>query len=364
MTGSTAPPTANPAQTVGAVETTERWAARMAPRIDIIGWYQVQLDAEHHSGVVSSRQWSITAANALLAYRDGDGAVPPRGQVTISSIEELKLPDEIVLKLEGGINKFTATATLRRGNDLSEVLHLGEIQNENDDPASEEWEIEYGDACQNRGEGDSALGPFHAVGLALDNALLAEDAHRALLKSAARDPPGSAIDEWPGDRDARLIHTRFDYWPSAARKDVRFEIFRANLPQVPSVGEQVNLKGNPYIVHARGWAIGDEDGNDKLYAYVGVFKAGEFARSAPTPDRAPTQVARVLAEDGEVAAPERPSEEELRSAVEGFAETWGAVGKDPPFDIDRIDAAWTPLWELIRPRVVQTTDNGDAEGES
>ena len=77
--------------------------------------------------------------------------------------------------------------------------------------------------------------------------------------------------------DAMLIRTRFDYWPSAARGNARVEIYRADLPRVPNVGEVINIKGNPYIVHARGWAIGDdEDGTGKLYAFVGVFKAGEF----------------------------------------------------------------------------------------
>ena len=50
--------------------------------------------------------------------------------------------------------------------------------------------------------------------------------------------------------------------------------------------------------------------------------------------------------------PQKPTvsqlEEEARSAVECFAGVWEAVGKEPSFDIDRIDAEWGKLWDLLR----------------
>jgi len=67
------------------------------------------------------------------------------------------------------------------------------------------------------------------------------------------------------------IQTRFDLWPSAANKDQRVTIARANIPQVPEVGETINLNGDPHIIHRRGWAL-DDDG--QLFAYVDVFMVG------------------------------------------------------------------------------------------
>jgi hypothetical protein len=68
----------------------------------------------------------------------------------------------------------------------------------------------------------------------------------------------------------RLVDTRFDRVESHSRGDDR-QIARVLLPQVPNPGEVVNVKGNPYVVVERGWAVGgDSDAEALLYAYLRV----------------------------------------------------------------------------------------------
>lgn len=69
----------------------------------------------------------------------------------------------------------------------------------------------------------------------------------------------------------RNIEVRFDKINSLAFKDKDHTGFaRHKLPQVPDIGEIVSLKGDPYSVMERGWAV-DEDSN--LFAYLRMLPA-------------------------------------------------------------------------------------------
>lgn len=70
-----------------------------------------------------------------------------------------------------------------------------------------------------------------------------------------------------------MIHTRFDQIKAFSNRDEDTTIFRADLHQVPDVGQVVNIKGDPYIVRYVGWAISDDEDRDKYvqYAYVRIF---------------------------------------------------------------------------------------------
>ena len=74
------------------------------------------------------------------------------------------------------------------------------------------------------------------------------------------------------------IRTRFDRQVRASDQ-AEEHIMYADLVQVPDVGELVNLKGNPYIVIRRGWAISTDIGEDgdlyTQYCFVTVLPATE-----------------------------------------------------------------------------------------
>ena len=70
-----------------------------------------------------------------------------------------------------------------------------------------------------------------------------------------------------------LIHVRCDritYLNNPAADETGF--FRADIPQVPDVGEIVSLAGEPYIVMHRAWAIPAPDvPGYRAYAYLRVL---------------------------------------------------------------------------------------------
>lgn len=73
-----------------------------------------------------------------------------------------------------------------------------------------------------------------------------------------------------------LINTRFDRVVLFSNKDHDQTGFvRMMLPQVPDVGETVNLKGYPYVVLSRGWAYGEAGDEDEgqTYCYIRVLPA-------------------------------------------------------------------------------------------
>ena len=72
------------------------------------------------------------------------------------------------------------------------------------------------------------------------------------------------------------ITVRFDQQVNAATKGVE-HILTTDLMQVPSVGELVNLAGNPYVVIRCGWAV---DKGERQHAYVDVLPA---SANIPTP---------------------------------------------------------------------------------
>lgn len=51
-------------------ETTEEWAARVAPTLDADGWQRAEQEAKRRSDGDPVNRWSIVEARALLAYRD------------------------------------------------------------------------------------------------------------------------------------------------------------------------------------------------------------------------------------------------------------------------------------------------------
>jgi hypothetical protein len=73
------------------------------------------------------------------------------------------------------------------------------------------------------------------------------------------------------------IHIRFDKVVNLSRKDADITGFlRVDGVAAPSMGEIVNLKGNPYIVINVGWAYDDDDQNDQktqTYCFVRVAPA-------------------------------------------------------------------------------------------
>jgi len=71
------------------------------------------------------------------------------------------------------------------------------------------------------------------------------------------------------------IRTRFDQQVNAHTQGVE-HIMYTDLIQVPEVGETVNLKGNPFIVIRRGWAMPEDDEDGDLYTqycYITVLPA-------------------------------------------------------------------------------------------
>jgi hypothetical protein len=84
-----------------------------------------------------------------------------------------------------------------------------------------------------------------------------------------------------------MITVRFDYTPQPGNAGANRTVARYEMSDLPPVGEMVNIKGYPFIVTRRAWAIGDgkdvqnelveyeEEGH--LYAYVDIVKARPFA---------------------------------------------------------------------------------------
>ena len=76
------------------------------------------------------------------------------------------------------------------------------------------------------------------------------------------------------------IEVRFDLLAQLSDRDGVL-LARYWLPAVPLPGEVINLKGYPFVVHSRGWAVeheGEEAG--RLYAYVAVVDpSGVYQRA-------------------------------------------------------------------------------------
>lgn len=71
-----------------------------------------------------------------------------------------------------------------------------------------------------------------------------------------------------------MISVRFDVINNMADKYEDTSAYSTNyLPAVPGVGETINIKGNPFIVHSRGWAVSDDDGD--MYCYIRLIKCFE-----------------------------------------------------------------------------------------
>jgi len=85
------------------------------------------------------------------------------------------------------------------------------------------------------------------------------------------------------DPPKMVIHTRFNRRMKASTRDDDVCVMRADLSQVPSVGELVSLKGNPYIVVERSWSMGEASLDDAYsqYAFVVVVPAGNWPAEEP-----------------------------------------------------------------------------------
>jgi len=68
-----------------------------------------------------------------------------------------------------------------------------------------------------------------------------------------------------------MIHIRFNQINSLSNKDEDTFIMRGKCEYVPSIGEVVSLKGEPYIVHERSWAFGDEAEVLNQHCYIRVL---------------------------------------------------------------------------------------------
>ena len=69
-------------------------------------------------------------------------------------------------------------------------------------------------------------------------------------------------------------------------KDSDRTIFSQAWPQVPDVGELININGNPYIVYDRGWAASEDSIGERLYAFLRVspFQQDQKSPLAPLPN--------------------------------------------------------------------------------
>ncbi|MCH9637742.1 MAG: hypothetical protein K0U16_07345 [Gammaproteobacteria bacterium] len=85
----------------------------------------------------------------------------------------MELPEKLILSFKGTPADFTIKASVHMPGGRTVHANLGRVDAE--DPESDEWGITYGSACRNDGETDGASGPYAAVGLALDNALIGSD---------------------------------------------------------------------------------------------------------------------------------------------------------------------------------------------
>lgn len=72
-----------------------------------------------------------------------------------------------------------------------------------------------------------------------------------------------------------LVCVRFDRINRLSSREADTSGFAIRwLPAVPAVGEIVNIDGNPYLVHERGWAVGEMDDEQRsLYAYLRMLPA-------------------------------------------------------------------------------------------
>ena len=66
------------------------------------------------------------------------------------------------------------------------------------------------------------------------------------------------------------IITEFRLIKSLYNRDADEFITRIELPETPSIGEVVNINGEPYITHSKGWAFDDE--SSKHYCYIDLIK--------------------------------------------------------------------------------------------
>lgn len=80
-----------------------------------------------------------------------------------------------------------------------------------------------------------------------------------------------------------MIYLRVNRVVSAAARDKDVLVGWYYVDQVPNVGESINLRGDPYLLVERGWALTGrhencptEGGTREQYCYARVVKNGEF----------------------------------------------------------------------------------------
>lgn len=71
-----------------------------------------------------------------------------------------------------------------------------------------------------------------------------------------------------------MIRTRFNLITKSSTHDADRLVGYADIPAVPSVGDLVNIDGEPYYCHSVAWGLNTEPTDEKtLYAYVRVLRA-------------------------------------------------------------------------------------------
>ena len=68
-------------------------------------------------------------------------------------------------------------------------------------------------------------------------------------------------------KPSRRIRVRFDLITRLSNRETDIPgFYQATIPYLPHTWEVINIKGDPYVIHERGWAIDDDTGY--LHAYV------------------------------------------------------------------------------------------------
>ena len=67
----------------------------------------------------------------------------------------------------------------------------------------------------------------------------------------------------------KAIITEFRLIKNLHNRDCDEFIARHEIPETPSIGEVVNINGDPYVVYGKGWGFSDDC--EKHYCYIDLI---------------------------------------------------------------------------------------------
>ena len=67
-----------------------------------------------------------------------------------------------------------------------------------------------------------------------------------------------------------MINVRFDLVPRISNPNHDYEMARYKLLETPQIGEIINIKGDPFVVFSRAWAIDEK--TEELWCYIKLVR--------------------------------------------------------------------------------------------